>query len=88
MPLHLIDFFVVKLKGTDGSDFTPPVCGNHFIELGEQCDDGNTLDGDCCSSLCQFEQDGSACSEGNACTQTDTYQGGVCTGTNPVFCVL
>src|SRR3989454_3076688 len=30
------------------------VCGNGFLDPGEQCDDGNTLDGDCCSSTCQF----------------------------------
>ena len=30
---------------------------------------------------------GSACNDGNACTQTDTCQGGTCTGANPVVCV-
>lgn len=80
------DFFVTKLKGTDGSDFTPPVCGNYLLEPSEQCDDGNTLDGDCCSSTCQLEQDGSSCSDGNVCTQTDTCQAGVCTGSNPILC--
>jgi hypothetical protein len=30
--------------------------------------------------------DGSACDDGNACTQTDTCQSGVCTGSNPVVC--
>ena len=29
---------------------------------------------------------GSACGDGNACTQTDTCQGGTCTGANPVTC--
>lgn len=29
---------------------------------------------------------GSACNDGSACTQTDTCQGGVCTGSNPVIC--
>jgi cysteine-rich repeat protein len=28
-------------------------CGNGAIDAGETCDDGNTLDGDCCSSTCQ-----------------------------------
>ena len=29
---------------------------------------------------------GTACNDGNACTQTDSCQAGVCTGTNPVVC--
>ncbi len=31
-------------------------CGNGVIESGEQCDDGNTRNGDGCSSTCQIEQ--------------------------------
>jgi len=39
---------------------TPPpparaVCGNGAVEPGEQCDDGNTSDGDGCSSKCTTE---------------------------------
>ncbi|MBN2574431.1 MAG: hypothetical protein JXP73_07685 [Deltaproteobacteria bacterium] len=30
---------------------------------------------------------GTSCNDGNACTQTDTCQGGACTGGNPVACV-
>lgn len=32
-----------------------PVCGNSAIEAGENCDDGNTVSGDGCSSTCQRE---------------------------------
>jgi cysteine-rich repeat protein len=32
-----------------------PVCGNGVLEPGEACDDGNTFDGDCCSSACQLQ---------------------------------
>ena len=35
-----------------------PVCGNNAVESGEQCDDGNTIDGDGCSSTCQNEISG------------------------------
>src|SRR4029078_11877409 len=31
--------------------------------------------------------DGSTCSDGSACTQTDTRQAGPCTGGNPVVCM-
>ena len=30
--------------------------------------------------------DGTGCNDGNACTQTDVCQGGVCVGTNPTIC--
>ncbi|OGZ80129.1 MAG: hypothetical protein A2353_02595 [Candidatus Staskawiczbacteria bacterium RIFOXYB1_FULL_38_37] len=32
-----------------------PVCGNNILETDEQCDDGNTSNGDGCSSTCQTE---------------------------------
>ncbi len=32
-----------------------PICGNGMREKGERCDDGNTDDGDGCSSRCQFD---------------------------------
>jgi len=34
----------------------------------------------------QNKPNGSACSDGNACTQTDTCQTGACVGANPVVC--
>ena len=33
----------------------PGTCGNGVLDAGEQCDDGNTASGDCCSSICQIE---------------------------------
>ena len=32
-----------------------PVCGNGILQPGEFCDDGNTVNGDCCSSTCTME---------------------------------
>ncbi|OIO45645.1 MAG: hypothetical protein AUJ28_03865 [Parcubacteria group bacterium CG1_02_37_51] len=32
-----------------------PVCGNHILEAGEECDDGNTVCDDGCSSACIIE---------------------------------
>lgn len=31
------------------------VCGNGTVETGEECDDGNTTDGDGCDSSCKYE---------------------------------
>ena len=56
------------------------VCGNGLVESGESCDDGNTANGDCCSSACQLEPDGTTCDDGNSCTSSDACQSGMCTG--------
>lgn len=32
------------------------LCGNNTINAGEQCDDGNSVGGDGCSSTCQYEE--------------------------------
>ncbi|MBT7552948.1 hypothetical protein HN670_00585 [bacterium] len=52
----------------NGEVVTPPpsrVCGNHIVESGEQCDDGNIINDDGCSYLCQTE-------EGQQATYTST----------------
>lgn len=36
-------------------DPPPPVCGNHLVEDGEACDDGNTDGQDGCDAECQIE---------------------------------
>ena len=52
------------------------VCGNGTVEAGEQCDDSNTTNGDCCSSNCLFEV--GPCDDGNACTVGDFCASGSC----------
>ena len=44
------------------------------------CDPGNGL----CSN--PAAANGTSCNDGSACTQTDSCQGGTCTGANPVVC--
>src|SRR4051812_35247950 len=46
-----------------------------------QCQSCNATTG-----LCEAVADGTSCDDGNACTQTDTCQGGRCLGSNPVTC--
>lgn len=41
-----------------------PVCGNGLRETLEQCDDGNTISGDGCSSLC-ISEPGYVCAGGS-----------------------
>jgi len=46
---------VIKTCGTVASQ--PGICGDGTIDTGEQCDDGNTIGGDTCSSTCQNSTD-------------------------------
>jgi cysteine-rich repeat protein len=49
--------------------FLTSPCGDGVIDAGEECDDGNTVDGDCCDSGCLFEPSESTCTDdGIACT--------------------
>jgi cysteine-rich repeat protein len=59
------------------------VCGNGVIEPGEQCDDGNTLGGDCCDAVCQLTI--GPCTDDNACTTGDVCTPLGCVGT-PLDC--
>jgi len=43
-----------KLTTSSCTDI-PKICGNGKVESGEECDDGNTIDGDGCSSTCTNE---------------------------------
>jgi cysteine-rich repeat protein len=81
--------YIIRVGGWDTGDFgtgllnvtcVAAVCGNGVIQPGEECDDGNTNNGDGCSSTCQVE---AVCS--TTCTQnssetcsvgTDTVNGG------------
>jgi cysteine-rich repeat protein len=61
-----------------------PPCGDGIVQDGEDCDDGNTSDGDCCSATCQYETLGSACEDGRVCTNDDQCDGaGACVAGGP-----
>ena len=77
--------FASNLTDNDFNDTTDvfktlrPGCGNGILEPGEQCDDGNLNDGDCCSTTCQFEPSGSTCpDDGNPCTTDLCNATGTC----------
>jgi cysteine-rich repeat protein len=58
---------------------TYSLCGDSQIGLSEECDDGNTANGDCCSSTCQFDAPGTAClDDGNPCNGSETCVAGRC----------
>ncbi len=54
-------------------------CGNGVVDSGEQCDDGNNDDYDCCSRTCQYETSGSFCTpDANFCTDDVCDGAGTC----------
>ncbi len=69
---------------TSVSCLTPaPVCGNGVVESGEQCDDGNTTNGDGCSSTCQTEGPcgNGVVNAGEQCDDGNTADGDGCSST-------
>jgi cysteine-rich repeat protein len=47
-----------------GQVLRAPSCGDALLDGGEDCDDGNNTNGDCCDASCQFEAMGSPCADG------------------------
>ncbi|HYC01455.1 MAG TPA: lysyl oxidase family protein [Candidatus Limnocylindrales bacterium] len=57
------------------------ICGNGTVDMGEICDDGNALNGDCCSADCQtIGADGTPCASQNQCMVGGTCSSGTCQG--------
>ena len=61
-----------------------PVCGDGIVSGDEQCDDGNTIDGDGCSKKCKIEQ--SYCGDGKTdpgegCDDGNNVDGDGCSAT-------
>lgn len=65
---EVMSLFVKDEAGVCSENIPDPVVGNGIVEPGEQCDDGNTANGDGCSSTGQFESQG-------FCPTPGTYTG-------------
>lgn len=66
-----------------GSTWYRSVCGNGIQEIGEDCDDGNTLNKDGCSAICVHEGTSPTCGNGNLdrledCDDGNTKDGDGC----------
>ncbi|HHH30973.1 MAG TPA: DUF4215 domain-containing protein, partial [Polyangiaceae bacterium] len=71
--------------GTGTTSSNDPVCGDGSVAAGEQCDDGNAVDGDGCSATCQIEAEG-VCGDGTQdpgefCDDGNTVDGDGCSST-------
>ena len=62
-------------------------CGDGVVGAGETCDDGNTSDGDCCSSLCEAVAAESPCeADGDLCSIEQCDGAGACVASSTVTC--
>jgi cysteine-rich repeat protein len=74
--------WVLFLDGVPGA-----LCGDEILDPGEDCDDGNNANGDCCDSACQYEVNGASCSDANVCNGSETCNGtGTCLPGAPLNC--
>ena len=85
-------FGPIELTADDVDDLTAFLesltgCGNGVVDTGEACDDGNVLDGDCCSAACDVAAaEGLACDDGNACTDVTECRSGRCVRLDAEVC--
>ncbi|MBV8762571.1 MAG: DUF4215 domain-containing protein [Deltaproteobacteria bacterium] len=63
-------------------------CGNGTVDTGEQCDDGNTTDGDGCSATCQDETGGGKKDSGGCCSVGTSPAGALALGVFTLGLVL
>jgi cysteine-rich repeat protein len=72
-----VDYPLAPIDGPIGVSY----CGNGKLDPGEQCDDGNKMPGDGCTSLCQVEACWAcgSCGTGQPCVPTPICGDGVLT---------
>jgi cysteine-rich repeat protein len=62
-----------------GAPVCQPSCGNGIVDPGEQCDDGNTINGDACDTNCTAPRCGnSVVDPGEQCDDGNTTNGDSC----------
>jgi cysteine-rich repeat protein len=71
--------------GCSDDDASGPVCGNGVVEAGEECDDGNHINGDGCTGYCLVEITAwcgnGALDTGEQCDDGNTTSGDGCSAT-------
>ncbi len=72
-------FTAVASCGSASLMYEGTKCGNGTIDATEDCEDGNTAPGDCCSPICRFDAPGTACpADLNSCTADGCDGAGHC----------
>ncbi len=77
-PTSGVNIMEVNINGSGGIDnIVFNFCGDGEVDPGEQCDDGNNVDGDGCSAICETE---AVCSLELVKTATPVPPPGICKG--------
>lgn len=82
LSLAFLSLLAIACGGSDGDDpdAATAICGDGVVDTGEECDDGNTTDGDGCAADCSNEpavcgdgviQVGEGCDDGAGNSDTD-----------------
>jgi cysteine-rich repeat protein len=76
------EFFVGADFAVDDPECRKSFCGDGGLDEGEQCDDGNNIDGDGCSAICTIEQCGNGFLDpGEQCDDGNMENGDGCSAT-------
>jgi cysteine-rich repeat protein len=72
----------VREDGTETD--VPPSCGDGVVDTGEDCDDGNTVEGDGCENDCTYSCESSTeCDDDNDCNGTESCTDHACEDGTP-----
>ncbi len=81
LKISTLVLFALPLTGCPDDDqgLEPSPCGDGVLDENEECDDGNTKNGDGCSDTCTLEECGNGVVEGNEeCDDGNTKNGDGC----------
>ena len=80
--LYVVNFTATDVGGLQANcvvTLEVAVCGDGLVASTEACDDGNTVDGDCCSSACELAPPGTVCRPpAGPCDAPETCDAGIC----------
>src|SRR5436190_1039490 len=85
MKTRFLLLLAASLFGACGPDNNEGVCGDGAVDAGEECDDGNTANGDGCESDCKLPVQNGFCGDGTvdaneACDDDNTTPADGCNG--------
>ncbi|MBN1772307.1 MAG: DUF4215 domain-containing protein [Deltaproteobacteria bacterium] len=71
-------------EGTEAETDVSPTCGDGIVDLGEDCDDANDVEGDGCDNDCTYSCTSSTeCDDGNDCNGTESCTDHACVDGTP-----